>query len=212
MAMQCAFKADAKMWMQKLDMVCDAINDRIKKYKKDPSQDGLQAVKDWALHLLETNGLAYMERVPPQFCGVWPGNRGGAGLVAAHMAGILEMIVLFGWSWKQTAMACAGEIAPNDTSVQTFNERLCDMASGYLGEVTETLTRQVLECGHTTAGLNAVRTGAIAMHGTIADVNGKLSPARLQERPHCKEHVKACLLYTSPSPRDATLSRMPSSA
>ena len=26
------------------------------------------------------------------------------------------------------------------------------------------------------------------------------------------DHVKACLLYTSPSPRDATLSRMPSSA
>ena len=25
-------------------------------------------------------------------------------------------------------------------------------------------------------------------------------------------HVKTCLLYTSPSPRDATLSRMPSSA
>ena len=34
---------------------------------------------------------------------------------------------------------------------------------------------------------------------------------------HLKEHVQiwdvaACLLYTSPSPRDATLSRMPSSA
>ena len=27
-----------------------------------------------------------------------------------------------------------------------------------------------------------------------------------------KNHVGACLLYTSPSPRDATLSRMPSSA
>ena len=27
-----------------------------------------------------------------------------------------------------------------------------------------------------------------------------------------KNHVKICLLYTSPSPRDATLSRMPSSA
>ena len=26
------------------------------------------------------------------------------------------------------------------------------------------------------------------------------------------KHVEACLLYTSPSPRDATLSRMPSSA
>ena len=29
---------------------------------------------------------------------------------------------------------------------------------------------------------------------------------------HNSQHVKACLLYTSPSPRDATLSRMPSSA
>ena len=27
-----------------------------------------------------------------------------------------------------------------------------------------------------------------------------------------KRHQKPCLLYTSPSPRDATLSRMPSSA
>ena len=27
-----------------------------------------------------------------------------------------------------------------------------------------------------------------------------------------KEYFKGCLLYTSPSPRDATLSRMPSSA
>ena len=26
------------------------------------------------------------------------------------------------------------------------------------------------------------------------------------------ENIKGCLLYTSPSPRDATLSRMPSSA
>ena len=27
-----------------------------------------------------------------------------------------------------------------------------------------------------------------------------------------EEHINDCLLYTSPSPRDATLSRMPSSA
>ena len=191
MAVSCTFKADVKLWLQKLDIVGDAINDRIAKYKKDPAQDGLQAIKDWALQMLETTGLAYYERVPPQFCGVWPGNRGGAGLVSAHMAAVVDSIVLFGWSWKQTAMACAGEIAPSDTSVQEFNEQLHEMASGYLGDVTETLTRQVLECGHTTAGLNAVRTGAIAMHGTIADVNGKLSLARLQERPQCKEHVNA---------------------
>ena len=27
-----------------------------------------------------------------------------------------------------------------------------------------------------------------------------------------EQHIRSCLLYTSPSPRDATLSRMPSSA
>ena len=32
------------------------------------------------------------------------------------------------------------------------------------------------------------------------------------ERSHLGPHVLICLLYTSPSPRDATLSRMPSSA
>ena len=32
------------------------------------------------------------------------------------------------------------------------------------------------------------------------------------EIPHYCYHPKLCLLYTSPSPRDATLSRMPSSA
>ena len=36
--------------------------------------------------------------------------------------------------------------------------------------------------------------------------------ARIHTRTHTRMHVCACLLYTSPSPRDATLSRMPSSA
>ena len=34
----------------------------------------------------------------------------------------------------------------------------------------------------------------------------------LYEKTFESEYFKACLLYTSPSPRDATLSRMPSSA
>ena len=33
----------------------------------------------------------------------------------------------------------------------------------------------------------------------------------VKDKPKC-EYTKDCLLYTSPSPRDATLSRMPSSA
>ena len=34
----------------------------------------------------------------------------------------------------------------------------------------------------------------------------------VQDRLHRIPHLRDCLLYTSPSPRDATLSRMPSSA
>ena len=38
------------------------------------------------------------------------------------------------------------------------------------------------ECLHTTATLNAVRAGAVAMHDTLADDAGKLSISRLKER------------------------------
>ena len=44
--------------------------------------------------------------------------------------------------------------------------------------------------------------------GKIISVNGK----DLKVEETTEESFKGCLLYTSPSPRDATLSRMPSSA
>ena len=42
----------------------------------------------------------------------------------------------------------------------------------------------------------------------------KAREKRLRENPpkYSNVHPSVCLLYTSPSPRDATLSRMPSSA
>ena len=40
----------------------------------------------------------------------------------------------------------------------------------------------------------------------------EIKPERLAEVKELTKPVSACLLYTSPSPRDATLSRMPSSA
>ena len=40
----------------------------------------------------------------------------------------------------------------------------------------------------------------------------ELVGGRLSERIAPPTHLVSCLLYTSPSPRDATLSRMPSSA
>ena len=50
--------------------------------------------------------------------------------------------------------------------------------------------------------LDTARTSLIDMH----------LPAENFEEYECKEEIDCCLLYTSPSPRDATLSRMPSSA
>ena len=44
------------------------------------------------------------------------------------------------------------------------------------------------------------------------DATAKDIKLALREGFRSIEHVKSCLLYTSPSPRDATLSRMPSSA
>ena len=45
--------------------------------------------------------------------------------------------------------------------------------------------------------------GSQGANPTVGEIHRKAIPA---------DEIKTCLLYTSPSPRDATLSRMPSSA
>ena len=59
----------------------------------------------------------------------------------------------------------------------------------------------------------------IAIKGSLCQKEGQLEEAvfyykqALNENPNLQQvHYNFCLLYTSPSPRDATLSRMPSSA
>ena len=47
----------------------------------------------------------------------------------------------------------------------------------------------------------------------VFDDSNRLVPVTVIEAGPCPvTQIKSCLLYTSPSPRDATLSRMPSSA
>ena len=46
----------------------------------------------------------------------------------------------------------------------------------------------------------------------VSDDGGANFRRLKEEKKHSDNHAIACLLYTSPSPRDATLSRMPSSA
>ena len=57
---------------------------------------------------------------------------------------------------------------------------------------------------------------AHALEDTVQELAGQLDPSLVQRCAAIARHRAArasgCLLYTSPSPRDATLSRMPSSA
>ena len=54
--------------------------------------------------------------------------------------------------------------------------------------------------------------GAVTLPG-LGKFQCRARPERMVRNPATGEQfMKACLLYTSPSPRDATLSRMPSSA
>ena len=65
-------------------------------------------------------------------------------------------------------------------------------------------------------------TGAAGSIGTrvcktLAETDGVAAILAIDTRPEMPNHRRVyhhqlCLLYTSPSPRDATLSRMPSSA
>ena len=58
--------------------------------------------------------------------------------------------------------------------------------------------------------------GNFSSGGDVHDIIGPLTKMNMKEllafTRMTGDLVKACLLYTSPSPRDATLSRMPSSA
>ena len=55
------------------------------------------------------------------------------------------------------------------------------------------------------------RLGVIKKHNALWYAKGKAFKTNLIEDLKVRNYIN-CLLYTSPSPRDATLSRMPSSA
>ena len=88
---------------------------------------------------------------------------------------------------------------------------ITDFAQGELGDIVyveiETLNEEI-EMGDVFGTVEAVKTVSdlfMPISGEVIELNEKL-----ESEP---ELVNSdCLLYTSPSPRDATLSRMPSSA
>ena len=48
--------------------------------------------------------------------------------------------------------------------------------------------------------------------GDVEGYNDMVIQKNISVQSHCEHHMAPCLLYTSPSPRDRTRSRMPSSA
>ena len=54
--------------------------------------------------------------------------------------------------------------------------------------------------------------GIVAGDGTIKGGSKLSKIKKMKKKGHTSVPYGSCLLYTSPSPRDATLSRMPSSA
>ena len=67
------------------------------------------------------------------------------------------------------------------------------------------LVAVVLSAQATDVGVNKATKGLFAAANTPAAMVALGSDG-------ISHHIRTCLLYTSPSPRDATLSRMPSSA
>ena len=61
------------------------------------------------------------------------------------------------------------------------------------------------------SAIEAAKAGAAIAHINVREEDGTPS-RRLELYKEVVDRIRSCLLYTSPSPRDATLSRMPSSA
>ena len=94
-----------------------------------------------------------------------------------------------------------------------------DAALGALGDnftkqaatPTETLTQLfVADYSKTSQELVTLRATFTDEWWQVSDAKNRLASLRVHILSHL--HTKACLLYTSPSPRDRTRSRMPSSA
>ena len=94
-----------------------------------------------------------------------------------------------------------------DQTIQWINDN--HLANGMLN----------LSIQHTSASLivqeNAdpdVQTDLINYFDKLVPMNNKLYVHTTEGKDDMPAHIKSCLLYTSPSPRDGLLSRMPSSA
>ena len=155
--------AASEDFKKRLEAGCAVITSLIDAYEAD-GRNLINNLIDDILKVLIDQGLAYRQRFKPQFVGVHKCNRGGTGLISSTMQALLDFIVRNGWSWRAVSRASAFEVKPGSQEQQRFNETLVGASSGQLGAITHELKVFTTECSHTTASLNAVRTGAVALY------------------------------------------------
>ena len=98
-------------------------------------------------------------------------------------------------------------------SEQTFRENSSDFEQIYLRQrVAVDMSNRSTETQMIGESVSMpVALSPVGMTG-MQSANGEIKAARAAEKFGVPFTLSTCLLYTSPSPRDATLSRMPSSA
>lgn len=186
----------ASLSPEALEQGCAELNERIDEYEARKTEGLLQALVEWILIFLVRKGFAVKQTYRPEYVGVHPCNRGGTGLVSSAVVALLAFILKNGWSWRAIAKASAVEIPPDDVEIRKFNDRVAATSCGMIAKPTHELKIASLECSHTTASLNCIRTSCIHSCSIIADTNGKLSLARLEERsPEMAKAVREGIEY-----------------
>ena len=83
----------------------------------------------------------------------------------------------------------------------------------WAGRFVENLKPEIMAYGPKLGDMMTQRMIALAGSGEAIEAHGKAAVVGLNgEVEHASGLIHTCLLYTSPSPRDRTRSRMPSSA
>ena len=125
--------------------------------------------------------------------------------LAMHLCEYLETITFKLMQYEKAVTKAIGERAEEELSFNeegAKNKLLREVDADYDAHLVNNLTPQI-------TNLSALLGGGTAEGVNAAADDAESARAAALKKLHQKE---LCLLYTSPSPRDATLSRMPSSA
>ena len=117
------------------------------------------------------------------------------------LAGAAELTIELG---QQYVDAGASAVDETDGVLAVSTSGEVDSTSVGSNVVTYTATDRAGNSAVVERTVNVVAAGNVEVYAQPGTSNGVLESSKYQ--------VTVCLLYTSPSPRDATLSRMPSSA